>query len=64
MLLLKIVVQATVRPVETYWHSKISDEVRWRASIFLLISGIAHEPVESISVWRGLFEVNYVLLDK
>ncbi len=41
---LNIVVQATARTVEIYWHSKMLDEVRWKASIFLLISGIAHKP--------------------
>lgn len=45
MLLLNIVAQAAGRPVETCWHSKMSDGTRWRASIFLLISGIAHASI-------------------
>lgn len=45
MPLLNIVVQATVRPVETYSHSKMPDGIRWRASIFRLISSIANAPI-------------------
>lgn len=45
MLLLNIVLQATAGVVEPYWHSKISDGIRWVASIFLFISGIAHAPI-------------------
>lgn len=45
MLLRNIVILEAAMPVEAYWHSKMSDGIRGRASIFLLTSGIAHAPI-------------------
>ena len=45
MPLLNIVILEAVWPAEAYWHSKMKYGIRWGASIFLLVSGIAHAPI-------------------